>query len=229
MDCKDVSGAAGHVVRALRRIGEDGDARILELGAGPALPALFVAKQRASGARTGSWHIVLQDLNEDVVRHQTWSALQRFAHAASGVSASKVRVSGVAGHWGEALRATAPLSEPFDVILASETTYRVESLAPFCSMLAHGLQRAGSVALVAMKRYYFGVGGGAREFERAFADSVRSHYTATSQQCKVLSTRDEATDFADSEAAFVTFPLAVFSDGKSNVREVIAVVRVRCP
>ena len=61
--------------------------------------------------------------------------------------------------------------ERFDVILASETTYTTESCQDTAFLMFKHLKVDIGVGLVATKRFYFGVGGGADAFARA-ADKV---------------------------------------------------------
>jgi len=55
----------------------------------------------------------------------------------------------------------------FDLILAAETTYTEESSKDTAELLARHLKVNEGVGLVATKRYYFGVGGGADAFRQA--------------------------------------------------------------
>ena len=67
-----------------------------------------------------------------------------------------------------------PLSSDgrFDLILAAETTYTEESAMDTARLLSRHLRVVTGVGLVATKRYYFGVGGGADAFRQAAADIV---------------------------------------------------------
>lgn len=64
---------------------------------------------------------------------------------------------------------TLPLPDDgrFDLILAAETTYTEESSKDTAELLARHLKVDTGVGLVATKRYYFGVGGGADAFRQA--------------------------------------------------------------
>ena len=52
----------------------------------------------------------------------------------------------------------------FDMILTSETIYNVENQSKLVSIFKKFLKKEGEV-LVAAKTFYFGVGGGLRQFE----------------------------------------------------------------
>lgn len=60
----------------------------------------------------------------------------------------------------------------FDLILAAETTYTPESAKDTAELLGRHLRVNTGVGLVATKRYYFGVGGGADAFRQAAASVV---------------------------------------------------------
>lgn len=83
-----------------------------------------------------------------------------------------------------------------DVILSSDSLYDVDAYEGLCSFIAHALRDDGA-CYVAAKSYYFGVGGSTHAF---------------SKYCERFSLR----------AKNVT----TFSDGQSNVREILVVQRV---
>jgi hypothetical protein len=62
----------------------------------------------------------------------------------------------------------APKDGRFDLLLASETTYTTKAAQDTASWMIQHLKLESGVGLVAMKRYYFGVGGGSDSF-RHFA------------------------------------------------------------
>uniref|UniRef100_A0A7S0CBI4 Uncharacterized protein n=1 Tax=Proboscia inermis TaxID=420281 RepID=A0A7S0CBI4_9STRA len=90
-----------------------------------------------------------------------------------------------------------PVFETFNIVLASETTYTIQSCNQTALLLRRHLKPQAGVAYVATKRYYFGVGGGSDAFREA----------ATKLQLRV--------DVA-----------GVYDDGKSNIRELLKVTRV---
>jgi len=126
-------------------------AAVLELGAGAALPSL-VAGRRGVAA------LDVADFNPAVLDR---------------VSAVNVRDAGLgegvarfwAGDWrglpGALLAKVGP-TPPWGLVLAAEVTYAPASLAPFLACLDACLGQ-GAVALIATKRYYFGVGGGSED------------------------------------------------------------------
>lgn len=101
--------------------------------------------------------------------------LSRFV---SDLSLKNIHLSGISGAWNHAFNS---LIKPFDhpqrgraaetIVLASETIYSPASIRAFCdillSVLSHGNAFGGtSIAFIAAKRIYFGVGGGIDEFLR---------------------------------------------------------------
>ena len=96
----------------------------------------------------------------------------------SDLSLKNIHVSGISGAWNHAFN---NLVKPFEhlqggratetIVLASETIYSPASIRAFCDILllvlGHGHAFGGtSIAFIAAKRIYFGVGGGIDEFLR---------------------------------------------------------------
>lgn len=59
------------------------------------------------------------------------------------------------------------VNDRFDIILASETTYTNDSCQDTAYLMMKHLKVGTGVGLVATKRFYFGVGGGADAFNQA--------------------------------------------------------------
>ena len=83
-----------------------------------------------------------------------------------------------------------------DVVLAAETIYSTASYGRHVRLLRRAMREPDGVAFIAAKRYYFGVGGGIASFGAAM---TRAH--------------------PDMEVETVE----TFSDGASNVREILRV------
>jgi len=128
-------------------------ATVLELGCGAALPAL-AALTKYSRSVTEA---VLTDFNRDVLEAVTWpNVLLNLAPAA------QQRVRCIAGDWSAA--SAALRGRTFDLVLSAETLYNDDCCRKVHSMLEQHLEPTRGVALVASKRYYFGVGGGTLDF-----------------------------------------------------------------
>lgn len=68
------------------------------------------------------------------------------------------------GDW-DSFNGKLPSNEVYDVILTSETIYNESNYKKLISLFVDRLSKDG-VAYVAAKIYYFGVGGGTRQFEQ---------------------------------------------------------------
>jgi SAM-dependent methyltransferase len=122
-------------------------ATVLELGAGAALPALVAA-------RRGAASLDVADFNPSVLTRVTAVNVR-----AAGLLASSCPVRYWAGDWA-GLPAVLG-GRPFSVVLAAEVGYSPDSLPGLVACLGGVLGNGRhSLALLAAKRYYFGVGGG---------------------------------------------------------------------
>ena len=141
--------------------------RVLELGCGAALPAVFCLLRGAAS-------VTVQDYNREVVEHLTAPNLRlnvperRLAacRAFSGdwaALADRLRAEAAAGGAG---------GGAYQLVLASETIYSRESWPRLLEAIDAGMASDGA-ALVAAKTFYFGVGGGTRAFEQAVLEDGR--------------------------------------------------------
>lgn len=73
-----------------------------------------------------------------------------------------------AGDWAKFIDATKDDTK-YDLILTSETIYNAENYGKLLNVFKTKLKSDG-IALVAAKTYYFGVGGGCRDFEKLIKD-----------------------------------------------------------
>lgn len=160
---------------------------VVELGAGSALPTLtlFQHALRNGIAQT----FTLTDYNSSVLRLVTlpnlvltWAATTSpplldlandpqgdlenipslFSDFLAALSASHIQLCFISGPWSPALTSLIPESAPDmgSLILASETIYSPSSTAIFVELLVDLLRRTKMTkAIVAAKRFYFGVGG----------------------------------------------------------------------
>lgn len=156
---------------------------ILELGCGQGFPGILCL-QRVPGCE-----VVFSDLNREVLEETTWPNI--FLNCPERSSFAKC----IAGDWDSLLDSAAmkgPDGAPrlFDVILSAETLYTASSCRRVHAILQAHLHPAG-FALLATKRFYFGLGGGTREFQGLLGAPLR---------CTVVKS---------------------FEDGQSNVREIL--------
>ena len=151
---------------------------VLELGCGHALPAVHLYRSilqeaKASGRKEGA-RLVLSDFNEEVFGsaavpnlvaaigggdHQLALSFPSTEQQLDGDE--DVAVGGVRCYYGDWHGLP---SSAHDVVIASETTYSLSSCRSTVQLLAKHLKSTTGVGLVATKRFYFGVGGGAAEF-----------------------------------------------------------------
>lgn len=119
---------------------------IAELGAGHALPAMVAL-------RAGATRAVVHDYNVEVVRTVCMTNVkENVCDATTGFYAG--------GWWNLA----DVIEEKLDLVLAAETVYARSQVVSLARCVVR-LLAPGGVALIAGKQYYFGVGGGMREFE----------------------------------------------------------------
>ena len=109
----------------------------------------------------------------------TRDLLSRFV---SDLSLKNIHVSGISGAWNHAFDDLVRLCHhpqqgraTETILLASETIYSPASIRAFCdtlvSVLGQGKALGGTtIAFIAAKRIYFGVGGGVDEFRRILED-----------------------------------------------------------
>ena len=95
-------------------------------------------------------------------------------------------------------------SETFDLILSSETLYSLDTCEQVAYFLQQCLTAGRGVALLATKRFYFGVGGGTLQFQ---------------ELCNSLS----ASPIASMDGKLTATVIQSFEDGHSNVRDIILV------
>jgi len=174
--------------------------RVADLGCGAGL--LGVA-----AARMGAAAVLLQDYNATVLRDVT--AVTVAANAARAPFPATAEIVLVGGGWGSlAAAAATPASAAaaglpawaaggIDLILTSEVLYATDSYADLCAALCALLTPHGT-AIIASKRFYYGVGGGVAAFTAAAA-SPPWNLTVT--------------------------PVAVYEDGKSMIRDLLRVSR----
>ena len=126
--------------------------RVLELGCGAGLPAIFALMK---GAR----EVHLQDYNPEVIDYVTMpSVLLNIAELKSTDGSYKF----YSGDWSNFIELI-PCGY-YDFILTSETIYSPTSQPKLLAALKHLLRPQGGVAYVAAKSYYFGVGGSVGSF-----------------------------------------------------------------
>ncbi|XP_045128996.1 histidine protein methyltransferase 1 homolog isoform X2 [Portunus trituberculatus] len=159
------------------------DKRVLELGCGAALPAIYCALHGA--------HITVQDYNEEVVNFITipnvavnlHNSTTEEAATSTDVHLSQTlasRATFYSGDWaavnqlinqqtcessrGESITDDVhDEGQKFDLILTSETIYNPSCHKKLLDLMTAHLKQDG-IILLAAKTHYFGVGGGTQQF-----------------------------------------------------------------
>ncbi|KAL7747873.1 hypothetical protein RI367_006808 [Sorochytrium milnesiophthora] len=166
----------------------------MRLGCGSAIPSLYLLGRTRSQQQQHDdtliravRHLTLQDYNAQVLQlvtvpnvllntlHRPPADAQVDVHDAFETELDLAHVielphvSFASGDW-QSL--TDPLlscndgGKRYDLILTSETIYEESSAKHLLQLIASTLSKPDGIALVAAKTFYFGVGGGMREFER---------------------------------------------------------------
>jgi hypothetical protein len=183
----DLLGIISSEVDDLERLGSCDKPAIIELGCGASLPSLYLFhKILTSGVC--NIKLVLADYNESVLRLLTapnmfltwWSVIhgatndgtklageidvapELIKEFEANLSQRGIELLFVSGAWSpQFVRLVGQNS--FDLVLASETIYSLETLPVFTDTMLNCLAVDGR-ALVAAKKIYFGVGGGIPDF-----------------------------------------------------------------
>jgi SAM-dependent methyltransferase len=178
--------------------------RVLELGCGQGIPGIAALKGIPYST------VVFSDLNAEVLSETTWHNIHL-----NVTEAIAQRAACIAGDWSTL---AAVLSQPlfsglepdpavrFDLILSAETLYTAASCKALLSAVERFLSPQG-VALLANKRYYFGLGGGTLELQNLL--ELR-------RQAQVQGSG------AESERQHLILELVGSSeDGQSNIRDLL--------
>lgn len=199
------------------------DCRVIELGAGHGLPAIKAWKM-------GYENVTVSDFNQEVITGVTWPNLYHNCYLGKILSYNYIsysffyfhpnflsiflvdssrcsQISCLSGDWlchSAYLMKGSEREREFDLILSAETLYSQESTEKIFYYLYHHLSLHG-IALLANKRFYFGVGGGTDELER------------------ILTKNNEQRI----DKLFKMEVIRSYQDGKSNIRDIIKVIRIK--
>jgi len=127
-------------------------AKVLELGCGHGLPGICALLLGATSAD-------FQDYNEDVIHDVTSMNVNT-----NLLGTDKRSTRYFCGDW-EMLIPVFESGAKYNIILSAETIYSPTNQRKLCALIESCLCPKNGIALVAAKSYYFGVGGGTRQFE----------------------------------------------------------------
>jgi hypothetical protein len=186
--------------------------RYLELGCGHGLPGCMIIRQAIRRNILDRIEVVFSDYNEFVLSDVLLSniILNTSDLGMDGVHELAKSIKLGSGDWYGMLppapeNENVKLMHSFDWIGASETLYTVEAAQETAFLLSHLLCPESGQALVASKRYYFGVGGGVDAFRQAADNQV------------LIETGSGRTLKLESET------LQVYDNGRGNIRELLRV------
>uniref|UniRef100_A0A0G4FBX1 protein-histidine N-methyltransferase n=1 Tax=Chromera velia CCMP2878 TaxID=1169474 RepID=A0A0G4FBX1_9ALVE len=168
-------------------------ARVLDMGCGQGVLGVWCLRHGAS--------VCFQDLNQEVLETVTSANISlNLEEDVGGIDDE--RVSLVCGTWGDlpVLLESSGLAGAFSLVVSSESLYREEDFEAVYAVLDCCLGPKGQ-ALLASKKFYFGVGGGTSSFLRYVRDRRSGGGTLDAQVWRS------------------------FEDTKSNVREILQVTR----
>lgn len=137
---------------------------VLEIGCGNALPACYLFRVALQQKQT-PFHLFLTDFNDFVIQQ---AAIPNVILNAAAVMEEEPSTQAIVNHvqFGHGDWLNLQLPRPVDLVLASETLYSQQAAEETALLLSRHLSDTGS-ALVATKRFYFGVGGGTDAFRAA--------------------------------------------------------------
>ncbi|GAX09534.1 hypothetical protein FisN_16Lh227 [Fistulifera solaris] len=172
---------------------------VLEIGCGHALPACYLLRV-ALQQKQEPFHLYLTDFNDFVIQQATIpnsilnaaSIMEQPNDPATIVSAVLNHVQFGHGDW-----LSLQLPSQVDLVLASETLYSEQAAEETALLLSRHLSDTGS-ALVATKRFYFGVGGGTDAFlawsekYKLLVEVVQSFDTGAGNIREILRVRKKA-------------------------------------
>ena len=134
--------------------------RVLEIGCGSGLPGIFCYKKFLNSPEKSSKNglFVFQDFNQNVLETVTLPNI-----LINVPEADLKQLKFIYGDW-KGLSGKLP-EKSFDLILTSETIYRVESYEILLEVFSHSLKSTSEArVLLAAKDYYFGLGGSVSQF-----------------------------------------------------------------
>lgn len=156
---------------------------ILELGCGHGIPGIAMLLR-------GHRDVWFSDLNAEVIQATTWTNIQANCTQPEHVTC-------VSGDWNSLSNHLTAIGKGFHLIISAETLYSPQTCLEVALFLEAHLLPDGC-ALLATKRFYFGVGGGSYELDQ------------------IISSRS---------LPLLARTVRSYENGQSNIRDIILVTR----
>lgn len=163
---------------------------VLELGCGHGFPGITALK-------IGYSKVIFSDMNREVIEQTTWPNIIKNSNNNSNYDIKNCKC--YSGDWTSLsliLKNENDHPMPFSLILSAETLYTSNHCKKIFDMLNKHLDKNG-LALIATKKYYFGVRGGSMELEQLIKNNDQLTYQIVS----------------------------IIEDKQSNIREIIQITK----
>ncbi|CAH0715676.1 unnamed protein product, partial [Brenthis ino] len=128
--------------------------KVLDLGCGAGILGIYAFLKGA--------FVTFQDYNKEIIEISTIPNVLLNIDE-ENIEEEIKRCKFYSGDW-ESFDKLLMETEKFDIIMTAETIYNQKNYAKLLSLLKNRISESGTI-FVAAKTYYFGVGGGTREFE----------------------------------------------------------------
>ncbi|XP_045772530.1 histidine protein methyltransferase 1 homolog [Maniola jurtina] len=135
------------------------DAKVLDLGCGAGILGIYAFLKKA--------FVTFQDYNKEILEYCTIPNV--LLNIEEEEREKEIRCKFYSGDW-MSFDKLLDKSEVFDIILTSETIYNQQNYDKLISLFLNRLSDKGTV-FVGAKTYYFGVGGGTRQFEASIENT----------------------------------------------------------
>ncbi|XP_038209761.1 histidine protein methyltransferase 1 homolog [Zerene cesonia] len=134
---------------------------VIDLGCGSGILGIYAFQKHAL--------VTFQDYNKEIIEHVTIPNVLLNIEDEENRKSEIQKCQFYSGDW-QSFNIILAENEKYDIILTSETIYNLSNYNKLVELFDQRLTNNGTV-YVAAKTYYFGVGGGMRQFEQAITNS----------------------------------------------------------
>ncbi|XP_045498482.1 histidine protein methyltransferase 1 homolog isoform X1 [Colias croceus] len=135
--------------------------KVVDLGCGSGILGIYAFQKHAS--------VTFQDYNKEIIEHVTIPNVILNIEDEENRKNEIQKCQFYSGDW-QSFNEILAENEKYDIILTSETIYNLSNYDKLVNFFNQRLTNDGTV-YIAAKTYYFGVGGGMRQFEQALTNS----------------------------------------------------------